>query len=92
MSSGWQVLGGAGQHHAAVFVFEKPVDLDTDFALKMQFERHFACPLGNFRISVTTDDHAGAVAASRGGRSTALRRPPAALTAAERGVLLRRLS
>jgi len=61
MSSGWQVLGGAGQHHAAVFVFEKPIDIDSTFALKMQFERHFACPLGNFRLSVTTDDHATAM-------------------------------
>ncbi len=61
MSSGWQVLGGAGQHHAAVFVFEKPIDIDSAFALKMQFERHFACPLGNFRISVTTSDHASAL-------------------------------
>lgn len=61
MSSGWQVLGGAGQHHAAVFVFEKPIDIDSTFALKMQFERHFACPLGNFRLSVTTDDHAEAM-------------------------------
>ena len=61
MSSGWQVLGGAGQHHAAVFVFEKPIDLDAAFALKMQFERHFACSVGNFRISVTTSDHATAL-------------------------------
>ncbi len=60
MSSGWQVLGGAGQHHAAVFVFDKPIDIDSTFALKMQFERHFACPLGNFRLSVTTSDHATA--------------------------------
>ena len=39
MSSGWQVLGGEGQHQAAVFILEKPIDLGPDFALKMQFER-----------------------------------------------------
>jgi hypothetical protein len=60
MSSGWQVLGGYGQNHAAVFHFEKPVDLTNGFDLKMLFEKHFACPLGHFRISVTTCDHATA--------------------------------
>ena len=60
MSSGWQVLGGYGVEHAAVFHFEQPVDLTSGFDLKMLFEKHFACPLGHFRISVTTSDHATA--------------------------------
>ena len=60
MSSGWQVLGGYGQNHAAVFHFEKPVDLTNGFDLKMLFEKHFACPLGHFRVSVATSDHATA--------------------------------
>jgi Protein of unknown function (DUF1553)/Protein of unknown function (DUF1549)/Planctomycete cytochrome C len=60
MSSGWQVLGGYGQQHAAVFHFDQPVDIDAGFALKMLFEKHFACPLGHFRISVTTSGHATA--------------------------------
>ena len=55
MSSGWQVLGGLGQQHTAVFQFDKPTDLAAGFALKMLFEKHYACPLGHFRISVTTD-------------------------------------
>lgn len=54
MSSGWQVLGGYGQEHTAVFRFEKPVDLTRGLDLKMLFEKHFACPLGHFRLSVTT--------------------------------------
>lgn len=58
MSSGWQVLGGRGQHHAAVFYFEQPVDLSSGIDLKMLFEKHFACALGHFRLSVTTSDHA----------------------------------
>jgi hypothetical protein len=61
MSSGWQVLGGFGQSHAAVFHFEKPIDLTNGFDLKMLFEKHFACPLGHFRLSVTTSDHAEAI-------------------------------
>lgn len=60
MSSGWQVLGGIDVRHAAVFHFEKPIDLTNGFDLKMLFEKHFACPLGHFRISVTTSDHATA--------------------------------
>lgn len=60
MSSGWQVLGGYGQSHTAVFHFEQPVDLTRGFDLKMLFEKHFACPLGHFRLSVTTSDHATA--------------------------------
>ncbi|MCX6849629.1 MAG: PSD1 and planctomycete cytochrome C domain-containing protein [Verrucomicrobia bacterium] len=60
MSSGWQVLGGYGVQHAAVFHFEQPVDLTNGLDLKMLFEKHFACPLGHFRVSVTTSDHAEA--------------------------------
>ena len=60
MSSGWQVLGGYGQYHTAVFHFAQPVDLTDGLDLKLLFEKHFACPLGHFRISVTTSDHARA--------------------------------
>lgn len=60
MSSGWQVLGGFGVQHAAVFHFERPVDLSDGLSLRMLFEKHFACSLGHFRLSVTTDDHATA--------------------------------
>ncbi|MEY4132964.1 MAG: hypothetical protein RL592_1022 [Verrucomicrobiota bacterium] len=60
MSSGWQVLGGLGQNHAAVFRFDQPTDLSAGWALKMLFEKHYACPLGHFRVSVTTDPQATA--------------------------------
>ncbi|MFM9168026.1 MAG: DUF1553 domain-containing protein, partial [Verrucomicrobiota bacterium] len=60
MSSGWQVLGGYGQKQTAVFPFAQPTDLTSGWALKMLFEKHFACPLGHFRISVTTDPQATA--------------------------------
>jgi hypothetical protein len=60
MSSGWQVLGGYGQYHTAVFHFEKPADFTAGVDLKMMFEKHFACPLGHFRLSVTKSDHATA--------------------------------
>ena len=60
MSSGWQVLGGLGQNHAAVFHFDKPTDLSAGWTLKMLFEKHYACPVGHFRISVTTEPQATA--------------------------------
>jgi hypothetical protein len=60
MSSGWQVLGGLGQHHAAVFHFAQPTDLAAGWTLKMLFEKHYACPVGHFRVSVTTDPQATA--------------------------------
>ena len=60
MSSGWQVLGGLGQNHVAVFHFDKPTDLSAGWALKMLFEKHYAAPVGHFRISVTTDAQATA--------------------------------
>ena len=60
MSSGWQVLGGLGQNHVAVFHFDKPTDLSAGWALKMLFEKHYAAPVGHFRLSVTTDAQATA--------------------------------
>jgi hypothetical protein len=60
MSSGWQVLGGYGQNHVAVFHFEQPTDLAVGWALKMLFEKHYAAPVGYFRVSVSTDSQATA--------------------------------
>ncbi len=53
MSTGWSVGGAQSQPQSAVFELEKPIDLNGVFNLKMLFERHFACPLGHFRVSVT---------------------------------------
>ncbi len=55
MSSGWSVDGGQGQAHSAVFVLDKPIPANAAMDLKLQSERHFACSLGCFRISVTGD-------------------------------------
>jgi mono/diheme cytochrome c family protein len=60
MSSGWQVLGGYGQNHVAVFHFDQPTDLAVGWALKMLFEKHYAAPVGYFRVSVSTDSQATA--------------------------------
>jgi hypothetical protein len=58
MSSGWQVLGGENVRHAAVFYFEEPVDLTDGLQIRMLFEKHFACSLGHFRLSVSSNANA----------------------------------
>jgi hypothetical protein len=60
MSSGWQVLGGFGVEQAAVFHFAEPIDLSQGLELKLFFEKHFACSLGHFRVSVATEEQAQA--------------------------------
>jgi hypothetical protein len=52
--TGWNCAGRMGEAHEAVFVPEKPIDA-AKLDLKMLFGRHYACSLGRFRISVTTD-------------------------------------
>ena len=52
--TGWSVNGGQGRRHTAVFRLAQPLAAEA-FDVKMLFERHFACPLGRFRISVTDD-------------------------------------
>ncbi|MFO0976426.1 MAG: PSD1 and planctomycete cytochrome C domain-containing protein [Planctomycetaceae bacterium] len=74
MSSGWQVLGGYGVQHAAVFRFREPVDLSKGITLKFLFEKHFACSLGHFRLSVTDHDKSDATGFSHA-MENLLRRP-----------------
>lgn len=59
--TGWTTGGQPGKPNAAVVVFEKPVTA-SKLALEMLFERYYASSLGRFRISVTDDPKAGAIA------------------------------
>ncbi len=60
--TGWSCAEGQGRSHEAVFKLEKPLGA-TDLHLTMMFGRHYACSLGKFRISVTTET--GTVVASQ---------------------------
>ena len=60
MSSGWSTNGAQGRPHAAVFQFAEPVTAGEPLTVTMRFERHFACPLGCFRVSVTDEENAEA--------------------------------
>ncbi|MDZ4288005.1 MAG: PSD1 and planctomycete cytochrome C domain-containing protein, partial [Prosthecobacter sp.] len=51
--TGWSCAGRYGERHEAVFVFAKPVTAKT-LTITMLFGRHYACPLGHFRISTTS--------------------------------------
>jgi hypothetical protein len=53
MSSGWSTNGRQGRAEAAVFELAQPVATGESIVVTMRFERHFACSLGCFRLSVT---------------------------------------
>ena len=74
MSSGWSTNGAQGRPHAAVFAFADPLPAGAPLRVVMRFERHYACPLGRFRLAVTE-----AAAAEAHGHSAA---EEAALTVA----------
>ena len=88
MSSGWSTNGDQGRAHAAVYALAEPVPAGVPLTVTMRFERHFACPLGCFRLSVTDEDGAearGHVAAVE----AVLVRPEQVRTDAERERLFR---
>ena len=52
--TGWNINGGQGRAHAAVFRLAEPAQ-GEELSLSLIFERYYAPALGRFRISVTTD-------------------------------------
>jgi mono/diheme cytochrome c family protein len=52
--TGWSCAERMGEAHEAVFILSEPVAA-KELDVKMMFGRHYACSLGRFRISVTTD-------------------------------------
>ncbi len=54
LQTGWSCGGKLGEAHEAVFVLDKPL-AGIEATLKMEFSRHYACALGRFRLSATTD-------------------------------------
>ena len=60
--TGWSCAEGQGRAHEAVFQLEKPLTASS-LHLTMMFGRHYACSLGKFRISLTTQS--GEVVASQ---------------------------
>jgi hypothetical protein len=52
--SGWSINGGQGERHVAVFNLAQPLAVTGEVTVKMLFEKHYAAPLGRFRLAVTT--------------------------------------
>jgi hypothetical protein len=89
MSSGWSTNGEQGRPHAAVFVFATPLPPGEPLEVVLRFERHFACGLGCFRLSVT--DRADAEARGHtAAEEAALARPPDGRSLEERERIFRR--
>jgi len=53
MSSGWGIDGQQGRANAAVYGLAEPVPAGTPLTLTLRCERHYACGLGCFRVSVS---------------------------------------
>ena len=89
MSSGWSTNGDQGRPHAAVFAFVEPMPAGTPLVITMRFERHYACPLGCFRLSVTDEDAAEA-RGHTAAQEAALAKPVDQRSDAERQLVFRR--
>ncbi|MEO6742018.1 MAG: DUF1549 domain-containing protein, partial [Chthoniobacteraceae bacterium] len=53
--TGWTTADRPGERHTAVLNLPSPSPAARDWTVKMMMGRHYACSLGRFRISVTTD-------------------------------------
>ena len=53
--TGWTTADRPGERHTAVLNLPSPAPAARDWTVKMIMGRHYACSLGRFRISVTTD-------------------------------------
>lgn len=60
--TGWSCAARYGERHEAVFVLAEALPAGTRLQVRMLFGRHYACPLGRFRLSAT--DRAGATASA----------------------------
>ena len=85
--TGWSAAGRAGERHEAVFVLSEPLAESGELQLKMMFGRHFACSLGRFRISVTTQSGGAEASGLPDEVGRLLQIPDAQLTAEHRQTL-----
>jgi len=53
MSSGWGIDGRQGRPNAAVYVLAEPVPAGEPITVTLRSERHYACAVGCFRLSVS---------------------------------------
>lgn len=87
LQTGWSCAGRYGERHEAVFVFAQPVSAG-ELKVRMDFGRHYACPLGHFDLAVTTRPQGANARAFDDEVAALLRKPEAALSPAERERLM----
>ncbi len=88
-SSGWSINGGQGRVQYAVFTFAEPLDVAAALDVEMLFERHYACGIGRFRLSVTDEVPSADAARYPPAIEAALAVPAAERSEAQRQVLLK---
>jgi hypothetical protein len=89
MSSGWGVDGTQGRPNAAVYVLAEPVPAGAVVTVTLRSERHYACAVGCFRVSVS--DRADAEARGHtAAEEAAIATPAAARSAFEQDLVRRR--
>jgi hypothetical protein len=88
-ATGWSTHGAQGKANAAVYAFEQPSDLSNGLVLTMHFERHYACPLGRFRISIASDPQTAEARGHSAEVESVLGKPPAERSPSENALLLR---
>ncbi len=82
--TGWSTAARMGERHTAVLTLPSPAAAARDWTVKMMMGRHYACSLGRFRISVTTDARPAVARDLPEETDTLLALPDAKLTAAQR--------
>ncbi len=86
--TGWSTAARMGERHTAVLTLASPAPSARDWTVKMMMGRHYACSLGRFRISVTTDARPAVARDLPEEMDTLLLLPDARLTAEQRTRLL----
>ena len=85
--TGWSASGREGEPSEAVFQLAAPLAHADELSLKMMFGRHYACSLGRFRISATTDPRGAGAREMPEDIAHLLALPEEQLTAEQRGEL-----
>ena len=86
--TGWSTADRMGERHTAVLNLPSPAPAAHDWTLKLMMGRHFACSIGRFRISVTTDSRKPVARDLPEDADALLSLPDANLTDAQRRRLL----
>jgi hypothetical protein len=85
--TGWSTAGRMGERHTAVLALPSPAPAARDWTLKLVMGRHYACSIGRFRISATSDARQAVARDLPLEAEALLAIPDAGLTAAQRARL-----